>query len=260
MGEGSASGGSRPVAPIAPVLSLAHQQLNPELSRRCDGFLERYFEHLARADLMAREPRDLLGAALAHLRLGDQREPGTASVHVFNPDLVTAGWQSAHTVVQVVTDDMPFLVDSVRMVMTAMGLGIHLVLHPMLRVARARRSLRHLRERCRQRGVDVPRGRSLRHGAPGAARGAAAVGARRRQGRGHGLTGDARSVRAAGARARAQRAPARHGRGGEERSVPALAGRRQLHLPRLPRVRLHEGPVGRRRRGRGAGHRSRAAP
>jgi glutamate dehydrogenase len=31
---------------------------------------------------------------------------------------------------------MPFLVDSVRMAMTAMGLGIHLVIHPMLRVVR----------------------------------------------------------------------------------------------------------------------------
>ena len=61
---------------------------------------------------------------------------GTANVQVFNPDLVANGWQSAHTVVQIVTDDMPFLVDSVRMAMTAMGLGIHLVIHPMLRVVR----------------------------------------------------------------------------------------------------------------------------
>ena len=55
---------------------------------------------------------------------------------MFNPDLATNGWQSPHTVVQIVTDDMPFLVDSVRMVMTSMHLGIHLVLHPMLSVER----------------------------------------------------------------------------------------------------------------------------
>ena len=133
MGEGSAPDGARP---LSPVLELAHQQLTPQLQLRCDSFLTRYFQHLSLTDLKAREPRDLLGAALAHLRLGEQRAPGEAKVQVFNPDLVAAGWQSPHTVVQVVTDDMPFLVDSVRMVMTAMGLGIHLVIHPMLRVVR----------------------------------------------------------------------------------------------------------------------------
>ena len=133
MGEGSAPDGARP---LSPVLELAHQQLTPQLQLRCDGFLTRYFQHLSLTDLKAREPRDLLGAALAHLRLGEQRAPGEAKVQVFNPDLVASGWQSPHTVVQVVTDDMPFLVDSVRMVMTAMGLGIHLVIHPMLRVVR----------------------------------------------------------------------------------------------------------------------------
>ena len=120
MGDGSASDGSRP---LAPVLELAQDQLSPELQQRCDGFLARYFQHLSLTDLKAREPRDLLGAALAHLRLGEHRDEGTANVHVFNPDLAASGWQSAHTVVQIVTDDMPFLVDSVRMVMTAHGPG-----------------------------------------------------------------------------------------------------------------------------------------
>ncbi len=129
-------GGSGANSALAPVLSLARQQLPSEFRERCEGFLTRYFQHLAPADLKARDPRDLVGAALAHLRLGERREEGAASVRVFNPDLATAGWQSPHTVVQVVTDDMPFLVDSVRMVMTSMRLGIHLVLHPMLRVAR----------------------------------------------------------------------------------------------------------------------------
>ena len=142
MGDGSASDGGpaqatgRAGGRLAPVLELVDQQLPPELQQRCDGFLGRYFKHLSSLDLKARQPRDLLGAALAHLRLGEVRTDGTANVHVFNPDLAANGWQSAHTVVQIVTDDMPFLVDSVRMAMTAMGLGIHLVIHPMLRVVR----------------------------------------------------------------------------------------------------------------------------
>jgi glutamate dehydrogenase len=53
-------------------------------------------------------------------------------VEVLNPELASHGWESPHTVVRIVTDDMPFLVDSVRMAIHAAGLGIHLVVHPML--------------------------------------------------------------------------------------------------------------------------------
>ena len=59
-------------------------------------------------------PADLYGAALSHLRLGEHRPPGQAKVRVYNPQIEQHGWQSTHTVVEVVTDDMPFLVDSVE--------------------------------------------------------------------------------------------------------------------------------------------------
>ena len=86
MGDGSASDGGpaqatgRPGGRLAPVLELVDRQLPPELQQRCDGFLSRYFKHLSSLDLKAHEPRDLLGAALAHLRLGEVRTEGTGNV------------------------------------------------------------------------------------------------------------------------------------------------------------------------------------
>ena len=41
------------------------------------------------------------------------RAPGAAKVRVYNPEFEQHGWQSTHTAVEIVTDDMPFLVDSV---------------------------------------------------------------------------------------------------------------------------------------------------
>ena len=76
-------------------------------------FLERYHRHTTTEDLFARQAEDLLGAALSHRSLASQRPEGTAAIHVFNPDMDEHGWASGHTVVQVVTDDMPFIVDSV---------------------------------------------------------------------------------------------------------------------------------------------------
>ena len=266
MGDGSASDGGpaqatgRPGGRLAPVLELVDQQLPPELQQRCDGFLSRYFKHLSLArpeGPRASRPAGR-GAGPPPAGRGPDAE-GTANVQVFNPDLAANGWQSPHTVVQIVTDDMPFLVDSVRMAMTAMGLGIHLVIHPMLRVVRDDGTLRPGRGGDGQRGVDLPRGRPLRRRSPGAAAPAPRRRARRRPRRGDRLAADAGPLRPAGPRARAQRAAARHGRGDTRRAVPALAQRRPPRLPRLPRVRLRPRGRGRRRRRGGARHRAGSA-
>ena len=74
-------------------------------------------------DLAELDPLDLYGAALAHWSFARQREPGAASVRVYNPDFEQHGWQSAHTVVEIVTDDMPFLVDSTTMELSGQGAG-----------------------------------------------------------------------------------------------------------------------------------------
>ncbi len=121
---------------IAAIQALARQRLDPATAETVGDFIPAYYGHLAGSDLAERLPRDLLGAALAHLRLGSIRAPGEALVAVTNPDLAADGWQSLHSIVQVVTDDMPFLVDSVRMAVLASGLGIHLVVHPLFDVER----------------------------------------------------------------------------------------------------------------------------
>ena len=48
----------------------------------------------------------------------------------------THGWQSTHTAVEIVTDDMPFLIDSVSMELNRRGCGVHLIIHPVLAVRR----------------------------------------------------------------------------------------------------------------------------
>ena len=91
----------------------------------------RYFYHgVSELDLVQRAPEDLAGAALAQLKFGRSREPGRPLVRVFNPDPARDGFASSHTVIMVVTDDMPFLVDSLGIVCTQSGLAVHLIAHP----------------------------------------------------------------------------------------------------------------------------------
>ncbi|MEX1658066.1 NAD-glutamate dehydrogenase [Streptomyces pseudovenezuelae] len=100
------------------------------------AFLQRYYLHTAPEDLAGRDPVDVYGAALSHFRLGETRPQGTANVRVHTPTVEENGWTCTHSVVEVVTDDMPFLVDSVTNELTRQGRGIHVVIHPQVIVRR----------------------------------------------------------------------------------------------------------------------------
>src|SRR3954465_1558846 len=100
------------------------------------AFLQRYYLHTAPEDLTDRDPVDVFGAAFSHYRLAENRPQGTASVRVHTPTVEENGWTCSHSVVEVVTDDMPFLVDSVTNELTRQGRGIHVVIHPQVVVRR----------------------------------------------------------------------------------------------------------------------------
>ena len=90
----------------------------PGCSKRTDGqaaerLIAAFYEHVPPVDVAERSPRDLCGAALSLWRFAERRQPGHAKVRVYNPDLAADGWSSPHTIVEIVNDDMPFLVDSV---------------------------------------------------------------------------------------------------------------------------------------------------
>ena len=98
--------------------------------------VKRYFDHIAPEDLVGRELRDLDAMVASHIALGSSRKIGVAAVQVLAPSLESNGWQSTHSIVQVVTDDMPFLVDSVTAELSQQGRSIRLVIHPRFLVRR----------------------------------------------------------------------------------------------------------------------------
>ncbi|HEX6249485.1 MAG TPA: NAD-glutamate dehydrogenase [Nocardioidaceae bacterium] len=100
-------------------------------------FLRSYYRHVAPEDLVDRTPEDVYGAAMSQYDLARNRPQGTANIRVFTPAVSEHGWSSdSHSVVEVVTDDMPFLVDSVTMLLNDQQRSVHLVVHPQLLVRR----------------------------------------------------------------------------------------------------------------------------
>jgi glutamate dehydrogenase len=99
-------------------------------------FLSRYYRGLPDEDADDRRVDDAYGAAVTHLTLGRVRAPGEVLVRVLSPKVERDGWRTERSVLMFVTDDIPFLVDTVRMVLDRYGLGIHLLVHPMLPIER----------------------------------------------------------------------------------------------------------------------------
>src|SRR5579883_1545187 len=92
-------------------------------------FAQRLYGSSSLNDLMDRSTEDLAGILRSMWDITYQRQPGETKVRIFNPSLKEDGWQSTHTIIEVSHDDIPFLVDSIRMDVNRTGLQIHFTIH-----------------------------------------------------------------------------------------------------------------------------------
>jgi len=116
-----------------PQSGVGGQRVPPD---ELKAFLRRYYWQAPVEDILDRSPSELAGVALAHYELATQRAQGTAVVRaatLSEDDEQTLGTRS---VVQVVSEDMPFLVDSVTAELSRLGRRLHHVVHPVLVVRR----------------------------------------------------------------------------------------------------------------------------
>jgi glutamate dehydrogenase len=99
-------------------------------------FISAYYREVPTDEVGLDHLDDAYAAVVSHLQLGRVRRPGETVVAVLSPDLERNGWESDRSFLMFVTDDVPFLVDTVRMVLDEHLLGIHLLVHPMLPIRR----------------------------------------------------------------------------------------------------------------------------
>ena len=123
------------------VLGAVAARLGHEPSAACTEFVRQYYHWVPAQDLREREIADLAGSVLRHWETAACRRPGEAKVSVLNPDPERDGWSSPYTIIEIVSDDMPFLVDSVTMELSRQGYAIELILHPVMRVVRDREGI-----------------------------------------------------------------------------------------------------------------------
>ncbi|MFT2090840.1 NAD-glutamate dehydrogenase [Paraglaciecola sp. 2405UD69-4] len=99
-------------------------------------FSKTLFKNIASNDLDKRSDSDLYGATLSLWNEFVDYEGNAPFIRAFNPEIGKHGWQSTHSIVEVIVPDMPFLVDSIRMALNRMGITAHLLLHSPIALCR----------------------------------------------------------------------------------------------------------------------------
>ena len=89
------------------IVDRVHERLGPDEAPQCEAFVRQYYRWVPGEDLASRSSLDLYGAALAQWHFAQQRAPGTTKTRLYNPQFEQHGWQSTHTVIEIVSDDMP---------------------------------------------------------------------------------------------------------------------------------------------------------
>ena len=111
-------------------------RLEPARAAAIEAFARHFYATVPVEDLVDRRLDDLYGATLSIWQFLQHHDPQSPKVRIFNPDFEEHGWQSTHTFVAVLHEDMPFLVDSVRIELNRRGLTVHAIQNAVFAVAR----------------------------------------------------------------------------------------------------------------------------
>lgn len=123
---------------LSTVARLAREEA-PDLpaEERILEFLRHYFKHAQDSPLLSRPPRQVARALLRHARLALRRPVGQSHIALYTPTIETDGWEAGgHTVLNLVTDDKAWLVDTVRLALAAQGWALRELIHPQFHVIR----------------------------------------------------------------------------------------------------------------------------
>lgn len=118
------------------VSKLIDKKVPEDTAALVKQFSEFLYSNMSTIDLANRNDSDMYGATLSLWNSLNSHTDNTPVIRVINPEVSKHGWKSSHTVVEVIVNDMPFLVDSIRIGLNRLGLSPHLMLNKPIRVVR----------------------------------------------------------------------------------------------------------------------------
>ncbi|QDH71771.1 NAD-glutamate dehydrogenase [Marilutibacter alkalisoli] len=123
---------------LAPIIAAMRKRLPKSRHPEAEAFVNAFYVRMGDDEILQHSAKGWAALASDFLEFARVRKPGKALVRLFNPSLDKQGWDSPHTVLQIVNDDMPFLVDSITMRLAELGIGVHVLGHPVVTIQRDR--------------------------------------------------------------------------------------------------------------------------
>ena len=117
-------------------------------------YLRAYYHRLSGQDYCPRKAADFKDAALRHQRLGKVRKPGEIIVQLQNFSSVDGNRgpdEPAQTIIYIISDDLPFIINSLCIFLNRLGKTPHRTIHPVFRVSRCQKNRATAYRRCNAR-------------------------------------------------------------------------------------------------------------
>lgn len=123
---------------IDKIIDLSLKDKSKAHSKDMPIFIRHMFEHIALEDLNFASPEKLGYLASHFWDFFQKRKSSEIRVNIYTCQIGSAAAQGHKTIIEVLTNDMPFLVDSVTAEITSSGFQTNLFLHPVLSTLRDR--------------------------------------------------------------------------------------------------------------------------
>ena len=117
---------------IDAITDFATKRLKSEHQSDFIQFIRDMYKYAALEELSNRPIEELYAAALSLWKYCAKRDTSGWKIRVFNPTLEEHGWPATHTVIQIINDDMPFLLDSITSNLLEEGNDLHMLVHPII--------------------------------------------------------------------------------------------------------------------------------
>ncbi len=107
-------------------------------------YLRAYYHRLSGQDYRTEKASDFRSLALTHQKLGEVRKPGETIVRLQNfssADGNQTESEPAQTIIYVVLDDFPFIINSLCICLNRLGKTPHRTIHPVFRVSRCKENI-----------------------------------------------------------------------------------------------------------------------
>lgn len=118
-------------------LNKAQKHISAKNSDEYKSFLKTFFTNVPQEDFLMMAPENLSYTAKKHLELSKTRKVGDkAAISIHTPTRKNEGWDAGRTFIDIVNDDMAFLVDSVVAEIIRHKYQIAIFIHPILHATR----------------------------------------------------------------------------------------------------------------------------